>query len=226
MRPITILVDEFSNIAYPGFIDALNKGGGARAHFFLAMQSLADPESAMGKDGAQRVLDNLNTRVWFRLTDDKTAETATMGLGTTTVFVPDVAEGLSYGGIGGLVGNVSQRMTRQERALLRPQVLTAMPRGECLVRTKGENWKLRVPLLHPVDEDEVRETAAHYGIAGALAQLKAPEKAAEAGEKAGAGVAGRRRAHGEARGGPGGGRRRGHGQRSGGFAAAAGGGGG
>ena len=191
MRPITILVDEFSNIAYPGFIDALNKGGGARAHFFLAMQSLADPESAMGKDGAQRVLDNLNTRVWFRLTDDKTAETATMGLGTTTVFVPDVAEGLSYGGIGGLVGNVSQRMTRQERALLRPQVLTAMPRGECLVRTKGENWKLRVPLLHPVDEDEVRETAAHYGIAGALAQLKAPEKAAAgAGEEAGAGAAG------------------------------------
>ena len=48
MSPITILVDEFSNIAYPGFIDALNKGGGAKAQFVLAMQSLADPESTMG----------------------------------------------------------------------------------------------------------------------------------------------------------------------------------
>ena len=67
MSPITILVDEFSNIAYPGFIDALNKGGGAQAQFVLAMQSLADPEATMQRDGTQRVLDNLNTRVWFRL---------------------------------------------------------------------------------------------------------------------------------------------------------------
>ena len=61
MTPLTILVDEFSNVAYPGFIDALNKGGGAKANIMLAMQSLADPEAAMGKDGTQRVLDNLNT---------------------------------------------------------------------------------------------------------------------------------------------------------------------
>ena len=62
MTPLTILIDEFSNVAYPGFIDALNKGGGARANIMLAMQSLADPEGAMGKDGTQRVLDNLNTQ--------------------------------------------------------------------------------------------------------------------------------------------------------------------
>ena len=51
MTPLTILIDEFSNVAYPGFIDALNKGGGAKANIMLAMQSLADPEAAMGKDG-------------------------------------------------------------------------------------------------------------------------------------------------------------------------------
>ena len=39
------------------------------------------PESAMGRDGTQRVLDNLNTRIWFRLTDDRTAQVATEGLG-------------------------------------------------------------------------------------------------------------------------------------------------
>ena len=26
MSPLTILLDEFSNIAYPGFVDAVNKG--------------------------------------------------------------------------------------------------------------------------------------------------------------------------------------------------------
>ena len=81
MTPLTILVDEFSNVAYPGFIDALNKGGGAKANIMLAMQSLADPEAAMGRDGTQRVLDNLNTRIWFRLTDDATAKLAVEGPG-------------------------------------------------------------------------------------------------------------------------------------------------
>ena len=86
MTPLTILIDEFSNVAYPGFIDALNKGGGAKANIMLAMQSLADPEASMGKDGTQRVMDNLNTRIWFRLTDDTTtAKLAVEGLGMTSV---------------------------------------------------------------------------------------------------------------------------------------------
>ena len=98
MTPLTILIDEFSNVAYPGFIDALNKGGGARANIMLAMQSLADPEASMGKDGTQRVLDNLNTRIWFRLTDDATAKLAVEGLGTTSVGREDISHSLSFGG--------------------------------------------------------------------------------------------------------------------------------
>ena len=146
MTPITILIDEFSNVAYGGFIDALNKGGGARAHFMLAMQSLADPEAAMGREGAQRVLDNLNTRVWFRLTDDRTAKVATEGLGFTHVAFEEAGHGISFGGVGGLVGNASARLSRSERPLIRSEWLTAMPRGECLVRLRGENWKLRAAL--------------------------------------------------------------------------------
>ena len=38
----------------------------------------------MGRDGTQRVLDNLNTRIWFRLTDDATAKLAVEGLGMTS----------------------------------------------------------------------------------------------------------------------------------------------
>ena len=79
--PITILVDEFSNVAYPLFIDAVNKAGGANARFLLAMQSLADPEAAMGRERAQQVFDNFNTKIWFRLADPRTAETATRGAG-------------------------------------------------------------------------------------------------------------------------------------------------
>ena len=172
MSPITILIDEFSNVAYSGFIDALNKGGGARAHFMLAMQSLADPESAMGRDGAQRVLDNLNTRIWFRLTDDRTAKMATEGLGYTNVEFEEAGHSMSFGGVGGLVGNTSARMSRVEKPLIRSEWLTAMPRGETLVRLRGENWKARVPLLLPVSMDEQRAVAEEYGLGKVMVQLK------------------------------------------------------
>ena len=172
MSPVTILIDEFSNVAYPGFIDALNKGGGARAHFMLAMQSLADPEAAMGRDGAQRVMDNLNTRIWFRLTDDRTAKVATEGLGFTNVAFEESGHSLSFGGVGGLVGGASARMSRTDKPLIRPEWLTAMPRGECLVRLRGENWKLRVPLLEPVSRAEQRDVARRCGLEEVLHELQ------------------------------------------------------
>ena len=172
MSPITILLDEFSNIAYPGFIDALNKGGGARAHFMLAMQSLADPEAAMGRDGTQRVLDNLNTRIWFRLSDDKTAKLATEGLGFANVSHAQVGYSLGFGGSGPHSGSVGGGLQHVEKPLIRSEWLTAMPRGEALVRLKGENWKLRVPLLAPVGKDELAAVAGLYGLAGVLGDVQ------------------------------------------------------
>ena len=172
MTPLTILIDEFSNVAYPGFIDALNKGGGAKANIMLAMQSLADPEAAMGKDGTQRVLDNLNTRIWFRLTDDATAKLAVEGLGMTSVSREDISHSLSFGGSSGTSGGSRGGLQYVDRSLVRPEWVTGLPRGEAFVRTRGENWKLRVPLLEPVGKKEVREVAAAYGLEGAIAELK------------------------------------------------------
>ena len=176
MTPLTILIDEFSNVAYPGFIDALNKGGGARAGIMLAMQSLADPEAPMGKDGTQRVLDNLNTRIWFRLTDDATAKLAVEGLGTTSVSREEISHSLSFGGGSATSGGSRGAMQYVDRSLVRPEWVTGLPRGEAFVRTRGENWKLRVPLLEPVRKEEVRKVAAAYGLEGVLAELKEQAK--------------------------------------------------
>ena len=172
MTPLTILVDEFSNVAYPGFIDALNKGGGAKANIMLAMQSLADPEAAMGKDGTQRVLDNLNTRIWFRLTDDATAKMAVEGLGMTSVGREEITHSLSFGGESSTSGGSRGAMQYVDKPLIRPEWVTGLPRGEAFVRTRGENWKLRVPLLKPVAKAELEEVAGRFGLARALAELK------------------------------------------------------
>ena len=133
----------------------------------------------MGRDGAQRVMDNLNTRIWFRLTDDKTAKLATEGLGFTNVEFEEAGHSLSVGGIGGLVGSTSARLSRADKPLIRPEWLTAMPRGECLVRLRGENWKLRVPLLTPVGKDERRAVAERYGLGEVLAELQGSKRPAD-----------------------------------------------
>ena len=181
MTPLTVLIDEFSNIAYPGFIDALNKGGGARANIMLAMQSLADPEAAMGKDGTQRVLDNLNTRVWFRLTDDATAKLAVEGLGMTSVGREDISHSLSFGGSGGTSAGSRGAMQYVDRSLVRPEWVTGLPRGEAFVRSRGENWKLRVPLLRPVGKQEVREVAERYGLEKVLTEIEEQAEATDEG---------------------------------------------
>src|SRR5207244_12173257 len=89
------------------------------------------------------------TKIWCSLADERTAAEATEGLGLCAVRLPEDGVGLSYGGLGGLTGSVQRRLPAREVPLVRPAWLTALPRGEALVRMKGEVWKLRVPLLTP-----------------------------------------------------------------------------
>lgn len=145
--PLTILIDEFGDVAYSLFTNVLNKGGGAGARLILAQQSLADSEAPMGKAQSRRVQDNLGTKIWLLLADDPTAEEATKGLGTCTVHLPETGVGIGYGGVGGLTGHSSRRLVAKEVPLIRPAWLTALPRGEAFVRMGGEVWKVRIPLL-------------------------------------------------------------------------------
>ena len=54
------------------------------------------------------------------------------------------------------------------------------------MRTRGENWKLRVPLIKPVAKSELEEVAGRFGLARVLAELKG-RAAAQAVENAGEG---------------------------------------
>jgi hypothetical protein len=148
--PITVFVDEFNDVGYPLFTNTLNKAGQARARFVLAMQSLADMTSSMGKEEAQRVLDNLNNKFWFRLAavDPQTAEQVTEAL--TLVRLPERGVGLGFGGMGGLTGQATLRTPGQRVSLFRDEWIKGLPRGICLARIKGELWLIRVPLLAPV----------------------------------------------------------------------------
>jgi hypothetical protein len=121
------------------------------------MQSLADITSSMGKDEAQRVLDNLNNKFWFRLAavDAQTAEQVTEAL--TLVRLPERGVGLGFGGVGGLTGNATLRTPGHRVSLFRDEWIKGLPRGICLARIKGELWLIRVPLLAPVPKPVIEQ---------------------------------------------------------------------
>jgi type IV secretory pathway TraG/TraD family ATPase VirD4 len=154
--PVTMMIDEVGDVVYPLFINALNKGGGANARFILAQQSLSDIEAALGKAQAHRILDNCNTRIYFRLVDNDTASHVSEGLDTADVAVPETHVGVHYGGVGGLAGSAQRGMHHKDAWLLRSGWLKALPRGQAFVVCQGELFKLRVPRLAPVS-DMVRQ---------------------------------------------------------------------
>jgi type IV secretory pathway TraG/TraD family ATPase VirD4 len=145
----------------------MSRGAGVR--FVLAQQSLAAGELALGKPAAKVMAANLNTKIWCRIADDDdSARVATEGVGLCTVHLPETGVGISYGGVGGLSGSSRRSLTAKDVPLIRSQWLTALPRGEAFVRMKGEIWKLRVPLLDPVDAqtlDTLGLTALWRGLA-------------------------------------------------------------
>ena len=83
-----------------------------------------------------------------------------------------------FGTSAGSRGAVQYRRPAADSA---PEWMTGLPRGEAFVRTRGENWKLRVPLLAPVPRAELEDVAGHYGLALVLAELKGEAETREEG---------------------------------------------
>jgi conjugal transfer pilus assembly protein TraD len=153
--PFSIIIDELRQTLYPTMPTALAQARSAGGRIVMAQQSMADAEYVLGQAGAKVMASVINTKFWFRLTDeDDTSTTATEGLDTCDVELPDNSVGLGYGGVGGLTGNASRRLTRREVPLVRPHWFTALPTGQCFMRTRGTIYKVRVPLLTPVSDAE------------------------------------------------------------------------
>ena len=90
----------------------------------------------------------------------------------TSVSREEISHSLSFGGASPTSGGARGAMRYVDKPLVRPEWVTGLPRGEAFVRTRGENWKLRVPLLKPVPRAELEAVAGHFGLQTVLAELK------------------------------------------------------
>jgi TraM recognition site of TraD and TraG len=146
-KPITLIVDEISEIVYPGFTDAINKAGGARGHFILGWQSDADLDAELGVHTAKRLRANIKTRLTMQISDDETAWRLSRFSGQQDIStVRSSSMSRRYGGRGSTATAHVVAADKPVR-LLEPEWLTQLPRGEGFARIAGQRYKFLVPII-------------------------------------------------------------------------------
>jgi hypothetical protein len=152
--PIRLIVDEVGRLAFPGFIDLLAQAGGQGLMAVLAFQSVADLVSGLGPAGAQQILDNTNTKLWFRATDHATAKTFAdiAGQGPlltrreSAAYRP-VVPGKPARNLLAFDATFAQQSTEVVENLVREDWLMKLPRGQAFLYASGQTYKTRFPLM-------------------------------------------------------------------------------
>jgi len=85
---LSLYVDEAQSVLYPGFEDLLAKAGGANIFVHGFCQSVNQIYAAVGKDRGKSILDNTNSKLFFRVPDSDTAKYVSNYFGTFTNATP------------------------------------------------------------------------------------------------------------------------------------------
>ncbi len=153
--PVRLIVDEVGRLVFPGFVDLLSQAGGQGLMAVLAFQSVADLVSVLGPAGAQQILDNTNTKLWFRATDHATAKTFSDIAGQGPLLTrresaayrpvlqgrPKVHSRLAFD------ATFAQQSTEVIENLVREDWLMKLPRGQAFLYASGQTYKTRFPLM-------------------------------------------------------------------------------
>ncbi len=153
--PVRLIVDEVGRLVFPGFVDLLSQAGGQGLMAVLAFQSVADLVSVLGPAGAQQILDNTNTKLWFRATDHATAKTFSDIAGQGPLLTrresaayrpvlqgrPKVHSRLAFD------ATFAQQSTEVIENLVREDWLMKLPRGQAFLYASGQAYKTRFPLM-------------------------------------------------------------------------------
>jgi hypothetical protein len=86
--PLAIYVDEAQNVLYFGIEDLFAKAGGAGVWLNGFSQSVNQLYAILGKDTGKSIMDNVNTKLFMRVTDIETAEYAANHFGTKIGYSP------------------------------------------------------------------------------------------------------------------------------------------
>ena len=149
--PISIFVDETSEVVNEPLIQLLNKGRGAGFKVFVATQLIADFAARLGSvDKASQLLGNLNNVIALRTIESETQEFLTQKMPKTRVHHVEHGQNSSinaerpheHGGA------LTERLVVEEVPLFPPELFGCLPGLEYIaILSGGTVLKGRIPLL-------------------------------------------------------------------------------
>lgn len=149
--PVSIFVDEASEVVNEPFIQLLNKGRGAGFRLFVATQLFADFAAKLGsREKAQQVLGNLNNIIALRTIEPFTQEFITGRMPKTRIVRLERSQSQSVGVRDAVHhgANIGERLVEEEVPLFPRELLGALPGLEFIgVVSGGHVIKSRIPIL-------------------------------------------------------------------------------
>lgn len=154
--PISIFVDETSEVVNEPLIQLLNKGRGAGFKVFVATQLIADFAARLGsKDKASQLLGNLNNVIALRTIEPETQAFLTEKMPKTRVHHVEHSQNSSIGADNPHQhgGSLSERLAVEEVPLFPPQLFGCLPSLEYIAVLSGGNvLKGRIPIITRASE--------------------------------------------------------------------------
>ena len=126
---VVLFCDEFGTMPPFDILPLFSAGRSRRLTLVPIIQSLAQLEKNYGKEGAEIIGDNCQDTIFGGFApNSQTAETLSKALGSRTVLTGSVSRGKDSN---------SQSLQMVERALLSPDELKSLPKGEFVVMKTG-----------------------------------------------------------------------------------------
>ena len=150
---VVFLCDEFGTMPPFDVLSLFSAGRSRRLTMVPIIQSLAQLEKNYGKEGAEILADNCQDTIFGGFApNSQTAEVLSKALGNRTVMSGSVSKGKN---------DPSQSLQMMERALMTPDELKALPKGEFIVMKTGTypmRTKLRLFLEWGITFEEPYQT--------------------------------------------------------------------
>lgn len=163
--PLSLFVDEFSDVAVPEFIGVLNKSRGAGVSIVLATQTFSDLEATLGSEArALQILGNASTLIQFRSGNEQDARLFSRLVGREPTKV--ISTGHSYEP--GLLSSGSRwiddfravystRVETRDEELLPAHFPPRLGNLHAFARIGGELYKILVPVVRAEPPDRFSE---------------------------------------------------------------------
>jgi len=130
-KPFRVFLDEFYNLAYPKFIDFINKCREAQVNLFLAHQSMGDLRG-VSPEFMEQVMNTASNKILLRVNDPDTAEIFARQIGTVQDKDYKVESFSSNGQMSGY------SKPQVEKFRIHPNLIKELKVGQAIVRLVGD----------------------------------------------------------------------------------------